>query len=225
MRESASRRRAHSGASECHSMAADRNDEMTIAVIFLGPPGAGKGTQAAILAHRFRFVPINSGELLRREVDACTEVGRAAADHMRRGDLVPDDVVTAVIANGLRTHAGKRLVIEGYPKTVRQAEAVHALLEEVDSPVAVAIDFVVDRTELRRRLLGRAHESARQDDRPATIERRLDRFGRTSPELLAYYRRGGMLAEVDARPSTAIVAASVATVVTAAMEASKGGPR
>ncbi len=152
---------------------------MTLSVIFLGAPGAGKGTQAAILARRFGFVPVNSGGLLRDEAANGTAAGRTVAGYMRRGELVPDAIVTDVVARRIRQRAGQRLVIEGYPKTAAQAEVVTRILAAVGSPARLAVNFVVDRDTLRRRLFARSEQGGRDDDLPDTIARRLDALGST----------------------------------------------
>jgi adenylate kinase len=186
---------------------------VSFSVIFMGPPGAGKGTQSMRLADRFGFVPINSGSLLRQEIAAGSLAGGRAAAYVRRGDLVPDEIVLAVMTAGIKAYSGAALVLDGYPKTRRQAVAVTEILADVGSPVRLAVDFVASREVLRRRLLDRGQRSGRADDIPETVKRRLDAFSRTDPELLGFWRNKKLLASVDTEPPEEIVSEAINMLV------------
>jgi adenylate kinase len=191
---------------------------MTLSVVFLGPPGAGKGTQAAALADRFGFIPVNSGALLREEVETGTRMGQVAAAYMERGDLVPDEIVTAVVLRRVAGHSGHRMVLDGFPKTTAQAVAMRDALTAARSPARLAVEFAIDRDVLRQRLLRRARQQHRTDDRPATIGRRLAAFATTPAPLLDFYRDEGILATVDASPTPVEVASALTALVAAAID-------
>jgi adenylate kinase len=162
-------------------------------IVMLGAPGSGKGTQAKALARHFRVPHVSTGELLRRQVAAGTELGRAVADIVDRGDLVPDDVMARVVAEALPA-AGPGYLLDGFPRGVAQAR----LAEEAQGrSLADAVVFLaLPDDEARRRLKSR--EEGRSDDRdPEVIERRLRRFHEEADPLVAFYRDRGLLVTVD----------------------------
>ncbi|MFV2088597.1 adenylate kinase family protein [Micromonospora sp. LOL_021] len=200
---------------------------MNLSVVLLGPPGVGKGTLAGVLARRFGATAINSGALLRAEVGSGSDVGLCAAGHIRRGDLVPDEIVFGLLRRAVLDKDGRLLVIDGFPRTVTQAEMLTALLSGVGSPVGLVVDLVADRATLRQRMLARAGVnlgkdttgSRRDDDQPTTIERRLDAFGSTPPELLSYFRNGTAVATVDGRRPKDEVAETVGLLLSEVLAA------
>jgi adenylate kinase len=161
----------------------------------VAPPGAGKGTQASRLARRHGLVHLASGELLRREVAAGTPLGRAAEAYLERGDLVPDELVLEMIREPVRRAAESGgFVLDGFPRTVRQAEMAESLEGyELDAVIHLA----VSRAELRRRMLARAAQEGRSDDTKATIDHRLEVFDAETQPLLAYYDARGLLITID----------------------------
>lgn len=168
-------------------------------LLLLAPPGAGKGTQAKRLSSQFGLVHISSGELLRQEVAAGTEVGKLAKDYLARGDLVPDDVILdMVLARVCELARSGGYVLDGFPRTVSQAEAMHRELgSEPEVYIEAAVHLAVSRGELRRRLLARSRLEGRADDTERTIEHRLDVFDQLTKPLLAFYDRQGLLVTVD----------------------------
>jgi adenylate kinase len=164
-------------------------------LLMLAPPGAGKGTQASLLARHFGIEHISSGDLLRAEVAAGTELGRRVQSYVERGELVPDDVVTDIVVGRLREAKG--FVVDGFPRTLSQARTARELGRKHGISLDAAISLEVRRDELIRRLLGRAASEGRADDREPVIRHRLDVFdGATSP-LIDYYRQRGILITVD----------------------------
>ena len=195
-------------------------------IVLLGPPGAGKGTQALSLANEFGAVHLATGDMLRLEIQAGTELGSQAKSFMDRGDLVPDDVIIGMIKGRLRDASG--MILDGFPRTVTQAEALDAELARLGAPLDAAINLKVDRDELVRRLSGRAicgkcskpftlDQSGtgptvncddcdgdllvREDDRPEAVVRRLKVYEEQTLPVVGYYRGVGLLVEVDGEGS------------------------
>jgi adenylate kinase len=167
-------------------------------LVLLGPPGAGKGTQAARVACRFGTPHIATGDIFRANVAEGTELGRAAQEYMDRGDLVPDDVVIAMVMERLAAddcEAG--FVLDGFPRTVEQAEALDRQLVELGSPLQAVLCFDITEDELLRRLAERAAAQHRADDVEQTIRHRLEVFAVKTRPLIDYYRHRRLLTMVD----------------------------
>ncbi len=184
-------------------------------VVLLGGPGAGKGTQAQILQKHFGYRQISTGDLLREHRNGGTELGKAAEGFMKRGELVPDELIIKMVEGELRDDAD--VLFDGFPRTVAQAEALDALLDARGRGTPGAVYFQIDRALLEERLRGRwtnprtgrvYHETfnapkvagiddedggplvQRDDDKPETIKRRLDVFEAQTMPLVEYYGRG-----------------------------------
>jgi adenylate kinase len=167
-------------------------------LVLLGPPGAGKGTQAAQVACRFNAPHIATGDIFRANVAEGTELGRAAQEFMDRGDLVPDSVVIAMVMERLASDdCSSGFVLDGFPRTVNQAEALDRRLAELGTPLEAALSFDVTEEELLRRLAGRAAAQHRADDAEATIRHRLEVFAIKTRPLIDYYAHRGLLTMVD----------------------------
>ncbi len=166
-------------------------------LVFLGPPGAGKGTQAARLAEDLGLTKISTGDILRSHVARGTELGKQVAPIMERGDLVPDELILAIIREELSQMAEVRAIFDGFPRTTRQAEALDELLAELGAPVDAAVLLEVPEEELLRRLLRRAKLEGRADDNEQTIRRRLQVYHEQTQPLIDYYAASGVLKRVD----------------------------
>lgn len=194
-------------------------------IVLLGPPGAGKGTQAEIMAEKLGLAHISSGDIFRENLKAQTRLGKLAQEYMNRGELVPDDVTIAMIKERLsRPDCSKGAVLDGFPRTPAQAEALAAMLADwkaqVDRVTYIAVPEQVLVERLSRRWTCRAqghiyHEKynppqtpgvcdidgselyQREDDRPETIERRIRVYIEQTAPLIEYYRQKGLLTEVD----------------------------
>lgn len=180
-------------------------------VLLVAPPGAGKGTQAEKLARKYDVVHLSSGELLRREVAAGTEIGRAAAQYLQRGDLVPDELIFAMLTEPV-IEASRQggYVLDGFPRNLRQAEAAYTMTQQVEGiDLQAVIHLEVAREELTRRLLARATQEGRSDDSAAVIEHRFEVYtGETEP-LLAFYRERGLVLDINGEQSEEDVFADI----------------
>ena len=168
-------------------------------LVLLGPPGAGKGTQAVRLARHFGCADIATGDIFRANVAEGTELGRKAQVYMDQGDLVPDEIVIAMVMERLAEQDCRAgFVLDGFPRTVNQAEALDRRLVELGTPLEAALSFDVTEEELLRRLAGRAAALHRADDAEQTIRHRLEVFAIKTAPLVDYYAHRGLLVNVDA---------------------------
>lgn len=211
-------------------------------LIFLGPPGAGKGTQAQILQERFGAKQISTGDILRENRNKGTELGKLAESYMLGGALVPDEVIIKMIEAELRKLQGG-FIMDGFPRTVAQAQAFDALLQAHDTPLDAVVLFNADRDTLFTRLTarwtnprtGRSYNSVtnpprvagiddedggplvqREDDKPETVSKRLEVYERQTSPLIDYYRATGKLIEIDALASVEDVTRELTSKVEAA---------
>ena len=167
-------------------------------LVVLGPPGAGKGTQAVKLAEQFACADVATGDIFRANVAEGTELGRAAQEYMDLGDLVPDEVVIAMVMERLASDdCAAGFVLDGFPRTVNQAEALDRQLVDLGAPLDAVLCFDAAEEELLRRLAGRAAAQHRADDAVQTIRHRLEVFAVKTRPLIDYYRHRRLLTMVD----------------------------
>jgi adenylate kinase len=174
--------------------------EPSVRILLIGAPGAGKGTQATTIAERFGITHISSGDLLRKHVTDGTSIGRVAKQYLARGDLVPDAVVMDMLRKPVvAATASGGYVLDGFPRTVAQAEAAYETARGLGVAVEVAVYLEVPASELTRRLLARGRG---QDDTPDVIAHRLEVFeAKTRPMLDYYARREELITVNGARPA------------------------
>ncbi|MCL5429233.1 MAG: adenylate kinase [Chloroflexi bacterium] len=222
---------------------------MAVYVVLLGPPGAGKGTQAEILSEKLGLAHVSSGDLFRENIKNQTELGKLAKGFMDRGDLVPDDVTIAMVRERLsRPDCAKGALLDGYPRTPAQAAALSQMLNNLGGKVDVVPYIRVDEEELVRRLSGRwtcraeghiYHEVfnppkqtgvcdvdgselyQREDDKRETVQRRIHVYLDQTAPLIDYYRKEGSLVEVDGAQNIEAVTQDLL----AAMPAVAGGAK
>jgi adenylate kinase len=169
-------------------------------IVLVGPPAAGKGTQAGRIVDRFGGVHIATGDILRSNAERGTELGRTAGRYMDRGELVPDDVMIDMVLERLAEEdCAGGFVLDGFPRTVPQAEALGERLDELGRPLDAVVSLEVGEDELRDRLAARAKEQDRaEDDDEGAIRRRLELFDRETEPLLNFYDGNGLLVSVQA---------------------------
>jgi adenylate kinase len=183
-------------------------------LLLLGPPGAGKGTQAKRISADYGLLEISTGEMLREAMTAESELGRRVKPIYERGELVPDDLVVALIRERLGqggTNGG--FVLDGFPRTVAQAEALDVMLEEMGRELEAVLEFQLGEEEAFRRLLGRAEEQGRTDDTPDVIRRRITVYREQTEPLVAYYLGRGILVGIDADRTVDEVYAQIEDVI------------
>ncbi len=167
-------------------------------ILLLGAPGAGKGTQAATLVENLGIPHISTGDMLRTAVAKKTEIGLKAKAVMDAGQLVGDDIVIGIAEERLsEPDAQKGFVLDGFPRTLAQAEALSKLLSKLGTTLECCVAITVDTEAVIQRLLRRAEIEGRADDNEKTIRERMDVYERQTAPLLDYYREQGTLAEVD----------------------------
>jgi len=166
-------------------------------LLFLGPPGAGKGTQAARLCEANGMKHLSTGDLLRSEVAAGTALGKEAEAVMNRGELVSDALVLAIVESQLKGLSGGGWLLDGFPRTVPQADALEPLLEELKQPIEAVVLLELDDAVLIERLLARG----RDDDNEAVIRNRLEVYREKTSPLISFYRDKGLLVSVEANGS------------------------
>jgi adenylate kinase len=194
-------------------------DREALRALLIAPPGAGKGTQAVRLSAHFAVPDISTGDLFRKEVEAGTKMGRAVSEYLDRGDLVPDglvgEVVRQQVMQAVRDAGG--YLLDGFPRTVAQAEAAYALAAELGITAHAVLTFEVPREVLLQRLLGRAARDGRSDDDVTTVRHRLDVYDAQTAPLLDYYAQRGLLVTIDADRTVDEVTAASITALERAM--------
>ena len=167
-------------------------------VVFLGPPGSGKGTQAKLLAERLHVPAISTGDILRAAVKDRTPLGLQAQAVMEKGELVSDDLIVALIRDRIaQKDARGGFILDGFPRTLEQARSLDALLSRNGDGLAAAVNFDVPEGTLVERMLGRAKAEGRADDRPETFRERLRVYRQKTEPLIGFYSDKGLLADVD----------------------------
>jgi adenylate kinase len=190
-------------------------------LILLGPPGAGKGTQAQRLVEKHRLPQLSTGDMLRAAVKAETAVGKRAKAVMDAGELVSDAIVNAIVAERIDEADCKNgFILDGYPRTLAQADAVEAMLAERGLKLDAVIELVVDDKALVGRIVRRAEEAkaagqaVRKDDNPEVFEERLREYYKKTAPLIGYYYAKGILKGVDGMAGINEVTAQIESVLT-----------
>lgn len=190
-------------------------------LILLGPPGAGKGTQAERLVRNLRIPQLSTGEMLRAAVAAGTPIGLKAKTVMESGALVSDETVVAIIKDRIeQADATKGFILDGFPRTLAQAQALESMLSAKGLEVDAAIELTVDRAKLVDRIVNRAAaakaagQPARNDDDPEVFKSRLVAFERATAAVTPFYRERGILYVVDGMAPIDKVAGAIDAVLT-----------
>jgi adenylate kinase len=190
-------------------------------IVILGPPGAGKGTQGKLIAGDAGLPHVNTGDIFRAECAAGTELGNKVKSIIDAGDLVPDELTSEIVRARLRQEdTAQGFVLDGFPRTLAQAEALDRALAESDRDLSVVLDFEVPDEMALERLLGRASVEGRTDDAPDKIRHRLDVYHRQTEPLVEYYRARDLLVPIRAEASVEDVFSEVQQVLSATEQAS-----
>jgi adenylate kinase len=199
---------------------------MSVNLILLGPPGAGKGTQAKRLEEKYGLKQLSTGDMLRAEIAAGSELGLKAKSIMDSGALVSDDIVIAMIASRIdQPDCAQGVIFDGFPRTVAQAEALDAMLAQKGRPLSAVIELKVDEDALVDRLNTRIAqtlargEAVRSDDNEETLRKRLEVFRQQTAPIIPYYAGKNMLQSVDGMASVEAVEASIARIIAQAKAA------
>lgn len=162
-------------------------------IVLFGPPGAGKGTQASKIIEKYQLVHLSTGDILRAELAAQTELGKEAKKYMDKGELVPDEVVIGMIGSKIDKNADTPgFIFDGFPRTTAQAEALDNLLNKKGTPISIMLSLEVEKEELIRRLLGRGQVSGRSDDQDESIiENRIKVYHKETAPVKGFYEQQG----------------------------------
>jgi adenylate kinase len=185
-------------------------------LILLGPPGAGKGTQAKVLIAAYGIPQLSTGDILRSAIAQRTPMGLAAKEIMDRGDLVSDEIVNGIVSERLDQEDCKPgFILDGFPRTIPQAEALDEMLAEKGMALDAVVEMTADSDELVRRIVNRARESgsARGDDNVEVVRNRLEVYRSQTAPLVDYYRERGLLKTVDGMQPVEQVTAAIRRAV------------
>ena len=189
-------------------------------LIFFGPPGAGKGTQAKRLEQMRGLKQLSTGDMLRAEIAANSDIGRDAKSYMDKGELVPDSVLVAMIEHCVKqSDCAKGFILDGFPRTIPQAEALDAMLVKNGTPLDAVVEFQVDEEELFARVRNRAAETkaqgkeVRSDDNEDVLKKRLDVYKAQTMPVLGYYQDKGVVKSVNGMKLVEDVAVDIDTLL------------
>jgi len=168
-------------------------------IIICGAPGCGKGTQSDLIVSKYKLKHLSTGDLLRKEIQDKTEIGKEAETYISQGQLVPDEMIIKIISKCIDNISGKYngVILDGFPRTVAQAEALESFLISRNKTSDLLIDLVVEKDELVARLLKRGETSGRSDDNLETIQKRLEVYHEKTAPVNNYYKQSNKYTRID----------------------------
>ncbi|MGC9151401.1 MAG: adenylate kinase [Microbacter sp.] len=168
-------------------------------LILFGAPGSGKGTQSALIAKTYQLKHLSTGDMLRAEIAAHSPLGQLAESYIAQGKLLPDELMIDMLKETLQhlDHNTKGLILDGFPRTTAQAEALEKLVNELHQQILMMIEISVERSELIERLVSRGKLEGRTDDNPETIARRLEVYHQQTEPVIEFYKKAGKYFHVD----------------------------
>ena len=168
-------------------------------IIICGAPGSGKGTQSDLIVKKYSLKHLSTGDLLRKEIAEKSELGQMVESYISRGELVPDNMIIDILLKHIENQAedSNGIILDGFPRTVAQAEALEIMLKKLDKEISVLIDVKVDENELIKRLIMRGQTSGRCDDNLETIKKRLDVYHTLTEPVNEFYKNSGKYISID----------------------------
>jgi len=183
-------------------------------LIFLGPPGVGKGTQASHICDHYGIIHLSTGDILRSEIKISSEIGKTAKSYIDQGALVPDDVLLDIINARLgKEDAQSGYLLDGFPRTIPQAEGLNDIMNNKSHNLDAVISLTADENELVQRLIKRGQDSGRTDDTPEVIKQRQEVYWEQTAPLVHYYSNNNVLIEVDGIGSIVEIKKRILTVL------------
>lgn len=183
-------------------------------IIFFGPPAAGKGTQAKVIEEKYGLKQLSTGDMLRAEIAAGTDLGKKAKEVMDRGELVSDDIVIDMIAKHIDSpECANGVIFDGFPRTVAQAEALDKMLAARGKKIDIVMELGADQDKIVERMEKRAREEGRSDDNIDAFKKRLAQYNEYSAAVLPYYRAQGQVPEIDGNRPVADVTSQIEAIL------------
>ena len=183
-------------------------------LIFLGPPGVGKGTQAKRICEKFNIIHLSTGDILRTEIAAETDIGEKAKRFIDKGELVTDNILLGIMQNRLKKEdAQKGYLLDGFPRTIPQAEGLYRIMNDLSHSLDRVISLTANEDELVLRLINRGLESGRSDDNPEVIRQRQKVYWSQTAPLLKYYKQKNLLKDVDGLGDINLITKRILSVI------------
>jgi adenylate kinase len=184
-------------------------------IIICGAPGCGKGTQSDLIVEKYKLTHLSTGDLLRKEIAEKSELGQIAESYIAKGVLVPDNMIIDILSKYIENQAddSNGIILDGFPRTVAQAEALEALLKKLNKEISVLIDLLVEKNELISRLLKRGQTSGRCDDNLETIQKRLEVYQLQTAPVNDFYKNLNKYISIDGIGTMEEIFARIAAVI------------
>lgn len=185
-------------------------------IVIFGGPGSGKGTQSVLIAEKFGLEHLSTGDLLRAEMAAGSELGKVVQSFIAQGNLVPDKWILSILSKTIDNLKGKKGVIfDGFPRTIAQAEALDEILGKKNERLALLLDLQVADEILQERMLFRSKTSGRSDDNPETIKKRIEVYHQITAPVIEYYRHKGLYQAITGNGSVETIFAEISRCISA----------